>query len=425
MKMNKISSKLIKPHTPTPQNLKNYKLSFMDELTPPMHIAVILFYESKPEDASLRLEESLARILVDFYPLAGRFIKNESLIDCSDEGAELVEAEALGVELIDLVAKIEIDQLHDLLPDQHFRVDEAVENPLLSIQVTRFPCGGAAVAVSVSHKVFDASSVGTFVAAWSDAAANPGHDTRVKPSFHLRSLLPSASRAPDFVQPSADHEFFLKRVLFDKEALTRLKSRISQTNGKPLSGVRVVCAVIAKALIRLHAAVNGRGRSSVVYQPVNMRERSIPPQSRHACGNFSVPSFTPRIEAGDDVAVDELVRLFGDSIRMAIARHAEILSPDRDGCDIFTSSMESFIKHLCEHETNAIIISDWSRFGFHEADFGWGKPVGTSIGFGPPSSNVVVLMSDREGDGIEAWFHLNQNEMPYFEQDEEIKSFMS
>ncbi|XP_057778247.1 pelargonidin 3-O-(6-caffeoylglucoside) 5-O-(6-O-malonylglucoside) 4'''-malonyltransferase-like [Salvia miltiorrhiza] len=438
MKMNKLSRKLIKPHTPTPQTLKNFKLSYPDELSPPVYFAVVLFYESKPEDGSLRLEESLARILVEFYPLAGRFIKNDSLIDCSDEGAELVEAEAPDVELIDLITKIENDQLDYLLPEQHFRPSEAPQNPLLSIQITRFSCGGAAIAISVYHRVFDASSLGTLVAAWSDAA-NPDHAKRViKPSFPLPSLLPSVTGVdnlaidvgptPDSREQSvgADHKVVLKRVLFNEEAITRLKSRISQTNGKPLSGVRVVCAVIAKALIRLDGAIHGRSRSFAVVQAVNMRERTIPPQPRHACGNFAVPAFTPRVEAGDDVGVDELVRLLGDSVRHAISEHAEILSPDRDGRNIITNTTKSFQKLFCEPETNGIIISDWSRFGFHEADFGWGKPVLTSIRFGPPvSNNFVVLMSDKEGDGIEAWFHLYQHAVPYFEQDEEIKVYFT
>ncbi|XP_057778389.1 pelargonidin 3-O-(6-caffeoylglucoside) 5-O-(6-O-malonylglucoside) 4'''-malonyltransferase-like [Salvia miltiorrhiza] len=424
MKMNKMSSKLIKPHTPTPQNLKNYKLSYLDEASPQLNIAVILFYESKPEDGGLQLEESLARILVEFYPLAGRFINNYSSIDCCDEGAELVEAEALDVELIELVAKIESDQLENLLPDQHFRRHEAPDNPILSIQITRFSCGGAAIGISVSHKIFDGSSLATLVAAWTDAT-NPDHDKRViSPSFHLPSLLPSDNLAPA-PAPGSGHKVVVKRLLFNKEALRRLKSRISQTNGKPLSGVRVVSAVTAKARIRLDRAIHGRSRSSVVFQGVNMRGRSIPPQSTHTCGNFWIPTVTRRIEAEEEIGVDQLVRLLGDSIRGAIARHAEILSPDWDGRDIYTNSIESYGRLFCDPEINGISITDWSRFGFHEADFGWGKPVSTGNGFWPPINNFVVLTSDREGDGIEAWFYLNQNEVHYFEQDEEIKPFIS
>ncbi|XP_057779487.1 pelargonidin 3-O-(6-caffeoylglucoside) 5-O-(6-O-malonylglucoside) 4'''-malonyltransferase-like [Salvia miltiorrhiza] len=418
--MNKISSKLVKPHTPTPQNLKNYKLSFIDELVRPINNAVVLFYESIAEDAGSHiLEASLARILVEFYPLAGRFMKKDSWIDCSDEGAELVEAEALDVELMDLGPEMEIHELRDLLPDQHFRRDEAPENPLLSIQITRFSCGGAAIAISVSHKVLDGSSLWTFVVAWSDAA-NPYHDKKVNPTFHLSSLLPSVSKqAPDFGEQrvGADHNVALKRVLFNKETLRSLKLRIRHTDGKALSGVRVVCAVIAKALIRVDGAIHGRSRRSVILQAVDMRERSIPPQSRHACGNFAVPAMTRCIQAGADVGVDQLVLLMGESVRNAITRHAEILSPDVDGRHIYTDTMERLIQHVSQPETNIINFTDCSGFQFHDCDFGWGTPLWTRIHInGPSGNNFVLLMSDKEGHGIEAWIHLSQHEMLYFDE---------
>ncbi|XP_057779387.1 pelargonidin 3-O-(6-caffeoylglucoside) 5-O-(6-O-malonylglucoside) 4'''-malonyltransferase-like [Salvia miltiorrhiza] len=431
MKKNKISSKLIKPHTPTPQNLKNYKLSFIDEIVPPVNIAVILFYQSKPENGSLQLEESLARILVDFYPLAGRFINNYSSIDCCDEGAELAEAEALDVELIDLVAKINVDQIDNLLPYKHFPQNGAPDNPILSIQITRFSCGGAAIAISVSHRIFDASSIVTFVNAWTDAN-NPDDAKRViTPSFHLPSLLPSVipndNLAPAPAPASVSgHKAVLKRVLFNKEALRRLKSRIRHPNGKPLSGVRVVAAVMAKAQFRLDRAIHGRSRTSVVFQGVDMRGRSIPPQSTHTCGNFSIIAMTGRIEAADEVDVNELVRLLGDSVRGAIARHAEILSPDRDGRDIFTNTVENYSRYFFDPQINDLTISDLSRLGFQKADFGWGKPAASTIfQLCQPVRNLVMLMSDKSGDGIEAWLYLNQDEVPYFEQDEEIKPFIS
>ncbi|XP_057802458.1 pelargonidin 3-O-(6-caffeoylglucoside) 5-O-(6-O-malonylglucoside) 4'''-malonyltransferase-like [Salvia miltiorrhiza] len=432
--MNKISSKLIKPQTPTPQNLKNYKISFIDGFQQPKNICVFLFYESKPDD-SRQLEESLARILIDFYPLAGRFIKNDCLVDCSDQGAVLVEAEAPGdVELIDLVTKIEIDRLNDLLPEQHFRYDEAPDNPLLSIQITRFSCGGATVAISVSHRVFDASSLETFVAAWS-GAANPDDTTagRIipRPSFHLPSLLPSKGHeemAADVGRPltpiagpgGPDQKFVVKRLLFSNEALTGLKSRVT---GKPVSGVRVVCAFIARALIRVDRALHGSGRASIVLQLVNMRERTIPPQSRYACGNFAIPT-TARIEGEDDVGVEELVRLLGDSVRRAIASYVEIMCPDRDGRDIIINNVKNFFTRGFTPETNLIMFSDLTRFRF-DADFGWGKPVWSGIGPQQPLGNMVILMCGKEGDGIEAMVMLKENEMCCFEQDEEMKIFMS
>lgn len=331
--------------------------------------------------------------------------------------------------LIDVVAKADADQLNDLIPDQYFRVDEGLHDPLLSIQATRFQCGGLTIAISVSHRVFDISSLGTFIAAWSNAS-NPDKKVElITPSFDLPLLLPYKDH--DFgicpKKPNLDNNnVVVKRFLFNKMALTKLRSKIRPRNGKPISGVRVVCAVIAKALILLDHAKHGGNRDTVIFQPVNMRERTIPPQSKHACGNFSFASITRCIAASEmkHIDIEELFDVIGDAVRKSIGDHAEKLSPNRDGRDIIIHSIEMLMKLSQNQETNIIAFSDRSRFGFYEADFGWGKPVWTTIGRPQrPRSNFTVLMSNKEGDGIEAWLHLNQNDMRCFEDDEEIKLF--
>ena len=159
MKINIVRRNFIKPSTPTPQNLKNYKLSFKDELSPPSNVGVVLFYRSNPKQANV-LEESLSGILPRFYPLAGRYIKEDFSVDCVDQGAEFVEA----------VADADDVEADDLLPRQGDRFAGPTD-ALLSVQITELvKCGGLAVGVSVSHRIFDASSIGTFIAAWSNAS---------------------------------------------------------------------------------------------------------------------------------------------------------------------------------------------------------------------------------------------------------------
>ncbi|KAH6815972.1 hypothetical protein C2S51_020792 [Perilla frutescens var. frutescens] len=333
-------------------------------------------------------------------------MKNDHCIDCSDEGVEFVEAEALDVELIDLVAKTDADELNDLLPQQYFKIDEASHYPLMSIQATHFTSGGLTIAISVSHRVFDASSLGTFVAAWSNAT-NPdsynkdGLKLKITPSFNLPSLLPKKDR--DFGLGSDQinvegKEIVVKRFLFNKEALTRLRSKLKPNiNGKTISKVRVVCAVIAKALISVDRTKHGKHRDVVITQAINMRERTVLPQLKHCCGNLFLPSLRRRVAAAEAkvIGIQELVDVIGDDVR----------------------------KKVWDPEMNAMLFSDWSKFGFYEADFRLGKPVWASIGPQRPFISAAVLMSDKEGDGIEAWLHLNQNDMQTFQQDEYINSF--
>nr|AMZ03405.1 acyltransferase ACT1-6 [Plectranthus barbatus] len=425
MKVERFSRKLIKPHTPTPENLKKYKLSLLDKCLGHDNFAIVLFYESKPRNKS-ELEESLEKVLVDFYPLAGRHTMNDHIVDCSDVGAVFVEAEALDVELTmdELVKNMEAQTIHHLLPNQYFSAD--APNPLLSIQVTHFPSGGLAIGIAVSHAVFDGFSLGVFVAAWSKATMNPDRKIKITPSFDLPSLLPYKDdnfglTAAEIVSQSED--IVVKRFIFGKEAITRLRSKLSPNrNGKKISRVRVVCAVIVKALMGLERAKHGKTRDFLITQSINMRERTKAPLQKHACGNLAVLSCTRRVEAEEMMELQNLVNLIGDSTEKDIADFAELLSPDQVGRDIIIKMMKSFMQFL-DNDIYSVCFTDWSKFEFYEADFGFGKPVWMAAGPQRPIISTAILMSDREGDGIEAWLHLNKNDMLIFEQDEEIKLF--
>ncbi|KAI3470279.1 hypothetical protein Pfo_026942 [Paulownia fortunei] len=435
MKINVISKKLIKPCTPTPQNLKNYKISLTDELSPLMNVAAILFYSSDDDDIKKakrdHLEESLADILPRFYPFAGRYIKNDHLVDCSDQGAEFVEAEAVDVELQEVMGETKPGQLDDLLPCETCAADEATD-PLLSIQLTTFKCGGLAISVSLSHRIVDASSVGTFIASWANAShPGPGKIT-INPSFDSPCLLPGKNLGYDpELQPSRtrDPSIVSRRFLFNKEAIASLRAKISPQHRKEISRnkvsrVRVVCALISQALIAVDRAKNRESRACLIAQAVNIRERTIPPLPKHSCGNLVAQAFTQSIYASEikDIGFQELVDLLGDAIDKTIADIVEVFPGGDGGQRILIDPVTNAVERIVSGEANVFWFSDWSKFGFYEADFGWGKPVWASIGT-MPAENIIVLMDNREGDGIEAWVHLNQNDMPCFEQDGEIRLF--
>lgn len=42
-----------------------------------------------------------------------------------------------------------------------------------------------------------------------------------------------------------------------------------------------------------------------------------------------------------------------------------------------------------------------------------------------PFKNVVILMSTKDGDGIEAWVNMVDEDMALFERDAELLSFVS
>ncbi|GAB2227765.1 hypothetical protein Droror1_Dr00009592 [Drosera rotundifolia] len=88
------STGTIKLSIPTPDNRKSCKLCLMDQFMPPFYVPFIFFYHTTDGHFKIpQLKESLAETLTKFYPLAGR-IKDNTSIDCNDEGILFVEARA-------------------------------------------------------------------------------------------------------------------------------------------------------------------------------------------------------------------------------------------------------------------------------------------------------------------------------------------
>ncbi|KAL7106447.1 hypothetical protein ACP275_07G114500 [Erythranthe tilingii] len=437
MKIKIVSRKLIKPSTPTPQNLNKYKISFLDEHLPPVNTRTIFFYDpilsnNRKQQNMLQLAESLSEILPKFYPLAGRYIKNDGLVDCSDQGVEFVEAQVVDdddVDFNDLVSKMEMEELNMLLSRTPHQVDELPTDPLMYIQVTEFKCGGLAIGVSVSHRIFDGYSFGIFMDAWSTANnnhPNPGGEIKICPSFDLATLFPGygPSSGPSVTIPSHPPSPILKRFTFNKDAITSVRSKLIQRPNSYYSRVRVVCAVIAKAIMGVDRARHGgKSRPCLIGQAVNMRERTNPPMHKCSCGNFVLTSLTQFSETRDHenvIGVQELVDNMGDSVRKTVASCAEILSQSANLHSTITETFANIRGKRSSGEVNVMFFTDWSKFGLYDVDFGWGKPVGVGIG-AVLAMNVVRLVNNKEGDGIEAWVHLNSNDIAYFEQDQDIE----
>ena len=135
-----LSTKLIKPSSPTPFYLRTLKLSPLDQLfTLIAKSCTICYYStessknsSRSEDVERRnrLETSLSETLTRFYPLAKRYIKDSHSIDCKDKGVEYLKARVES-QLSQLLSEKDemISQLVHLLGEQS-------TSPVGSIQIT-------------------------------------------------------------------------------------------------------------------------------------------------------------------------------------------------------------------------------------------------------------------------------------------------
>ncbi|KAG5524485.1 hypothetical protein RHGRI_031222 [Rhododendron griersonianum] len=168
--------RLVVPVEPTPYELK--QLSDIDDQEGlRFQIPVIMFYKSNPlmegEDPVRVIREGLAKALLFYYPFAGRLVEGPNrklLVDCTSEGVLFVEADA----------EVELNRLGDAILPGSPVLKELLHDvpgsdgilgcPLLLLQVTRFSCGGFAIALRLNHTMSDGAGLVQFLSAIAEFA---------------------------------------------------------------------------------------------------------------------------------------------------------------------------------------------------------------------------------------------------------------
>lgn len=156
----------------------------------------ILFYKIGQQQPTINytalidsLKRSLSRVLVEFYPFAGRLVEAGGRLEllCNDAGVEFVEA-CVDARFQDLQQdNFDMKDYYVKLVTQIEPNYDALKLPLVSVQVTRFLGGDIALGCSHSHVVCDGSSLWHFMVTWAEFARGAEHPS-ISP-IHDRTLL--------------------------------------------------------------------------------------------------------------------------------------------------------------------------------------------------------------------------------------------
>ncbi|KAD4385544.1 hypothetical protein E3N88_25712 [Mikania micrantha] len=192
---------LIKPSSPTPNHM--LCLSNLDDQKF-LRFSIKYLYLFQKSVPINQLKYSLSRVLVDYYPLAGRLKTLQSshqlddhddddddtdklMIDCNGEGAVFAEA------CIDMSA-------HEFLqvskkPNKSWRkllfkvdVSDFVDTPPLVVQVTKLRCGGMILCTAINHCFCDGIGTSQFLHAWTHLTTKPTDSLPITP-FHSRHVF--------------------------------------------------------------------------------------------------------------------------------------------------------------------------------------------------------------------------------------------
>lgn len=292
--------------------------------------------------------------------------------------------------------------------------------------MTLFECGGMAMGISFSHKLVDASSVSVILKSWSATAL--GSDT-AEPEFLQASLVPPPEGIPIAVPPTdlgGKVKCKSSRLVFNAQKIADLKSNAASETVPNPTRVEAITALIwkcaMKAATQKTTPFSNPPNLSVMSQTVNLRKRLTPPSPEYSIGNL-VGNFVTNPIPPAEKDLKGLVELLRDGIREfnknGINRY--------EGKDCFVKIIEGLQQSgalFMRDDVAFYISSSWSRFGLYEMDFGWGKPVWVSIG-SIMFLNFVVLTDTKDGEGIEAWVTLKENEMDSFQHDDELLAFAS
>ncbi|VVB04098.1 unnamed protein product [Arabis nemorensis] len=425
MKVDVISKDIIKPSSPTPNHLKNFKLSLLEQLGPTIFGPMVFFYSGnsriKPNEQLQKLKKSLSETLTHFYPLAGRLNGNIS-IDCNDSGADFLEAQ-VNSPLSNLLQEPSSDSLQQLIPTSVDSIETRTK--LLLAQASFFECGGMAIGVCVSHKLADATSIGLFMKSWSAISSRGSIKTVGIPVFDTAKNFPPGNFSETSPAPVVEPEIMLnqtlsKRFVFDSSSIQALQAKASSFEVIQPTRVEAVSALIWKSAMK----ATRTSKPSILANSASLRSRVSPPFTENSIGNL-VSYFAAKAEEGEN---QTKLQTLVSEIRKAKQRfrdnHIPKLVGNRNATEIICNYQREAGDMIASGDFDFYIFSSACRFGLYETDFGWGKPVW--VGF--PSvrqKNIVALLDTKEDGGIEAWVNLNEQEMKLFEEDKELLDFAS
>ncbi|KAG9131965.1 hypothetical protein Leryth_023223 [Lithospermum erythrorhizon] len=424
-----ISTKIIKPSFSTPPPPQKYKLGLIDQLLNNVYIPIAFFYPHNPNNASINipslLENSLSKVLASYYPLAGKEVDNLN-IDCTEMGATLIEA-SVDCKMSHILSQPYVNAQDVIFPsglNWRFKPNES----LIVAQLTHFACGGIAISLCMSHKVSDAQTLCNFARDWAFVTKETGQqNSSPSPQLNAATIIPpfdDPSVKPVFGMFLEQEHCISKRFVFNSSKLSQLKAKISsQTGITNPTRVEVVTALIHKCAYEAALKVYPNSNKIPIFvQVVNMRPVINPPLSSNFVGNLANYFGVPFPEDKDSTFVRLVSDLRGAKVGF-YEKFKEVTA--NEFREEILKSVE-YMKVISAGESNLeqYICTSMCRFPFYDMDFGWGKPQRVSFA-AAPFKNFVILMDDRNGDGVEAFVPLEDKIMYVFEKDPELLPYAS
>ncbi|PWA93298.1 deacetylvindoline O-acetyltransferase [Artemisia annua] len=433
-----VSRDIIKPSSPTPNQLKTYNLSLLDQCAPNSYMPIVAFYPSSKiyqssVDKTSELKNSLSQTLTQYYPFAGRLKQyGPKCVDCNDYGVEFIEAcnDSSLSDFLQHSKHKDFDQLfpNDLIwynPKLKGDKDENNITCPLGVQVNHFACGGMAVATSLSHKIGDGVTTLNFINHWATVTKQSRSRDKNDTSLINPNVIHWQTRNinfPELLSCKSCVGCVTRSFLFPNQKLNDLKAKVTAMtveSGKPIMNptrVEVLTWLLHKCAVAATTRANpGTFKATGMAFPIDMRNIMVEKLPGTTIGNIVCMLEFPtsnQSEFAPDITIGELRKRksqFQSMINLEVA--TSILAE---------MSFETVLE-TSKRIDESYIYSSLCRFPTYRIDFGWGKPVKVTVGGG--IKNFTVLLDTPNDDGIEAIVCFEKEVMNTFQQDPELLAF--
>ncbi|KAF8687666.1 hypothetical protein HU200_042583 [Digitaria exilis] len=385
------------------------------------------------ETPAKAIERALAAALVSYYPIAGRLAVSgdegdgDLVVDCTGEGVWFIEATSSctleDVDYLEYPLMVPKDELlphptypaSDPLPEdslillvqvmnskpkiqsffrvvENYNIDSSQRGSarqlkwrlirfppnkpaMNAMQVTQFACGGFVVGFRFCHAVADGPGAAQFMTAIGDLAR--GHAAPLVAPTWAREAIPSPPGAAVGPLP-VPTELRLQYLAMDisTDYIDHFKARFLDQTGHRCSAFEVLIAKAWQSRTRaarfapgspVHVCFAMNARPALAALRGGKKQAALPDGFYGNC--YYIMRVSATAEAVADASVYDVVRLIREGKKRLPSEFARWSAGGEGG------GGEVVDPYRITSDYRTLLVSDWSRLGFAEVDYGWGCPV--------------------------------------------------